>query len=80
MSNGKKSSGTPQTMRNLFGIIMILVYVGVGILFFIGYFPWFSGSWEWARWTIGGLLVAYGIFRAYRQFSGLDDPYGSNNE
>lgn len=80
MSNGKKSSGTPQAMRNLFGIIMILVYIGVGVLFFVGYFPWFSGSWEWCRWVVGGLLVAYGIWRAYRQFTGLDDPYGSNDD
>ena len=77
MSNGKNSMGTPQVMRNIFGIIMILVYIGVGILFFVGYFPWFSGSWEWCRWVVGGILVGYGIWRGYRQFMGIDDPYGS---
>ena len=80
MSNGKKSSGAPQMMRNLFGIIMILVYIGVGVLFFVGYFPLFSGSLEWCRWVVGGLLVAYGAWRAYRQFAGIDDPYGANDE
>ena len=79
MSNGKNSMGTPQVMRNIFGIIMILVYIGVGILFFVGYFPWFSGSWEWARWVVGGILVGYGIWRGYRQFMGIDDPYGSRD-
>lgn len=75
MSSNNRSTGTPQLMRNIFGILMIIVYVGVGILFFVGFFPWFSGSWAWARWTIGALLVAYGVFRAYRQFKGIDDPY-----
>lgn len=61
-------------MRNIFGIIMILIYLGMGVLFFIGFFPWFSGSWEWFRWVGGGMFIAYGLWRAYRQFKGIDDP------
>ena len=33
----RNSSGTPATMRNIFGIIMIIICVGVGILFFCGF-------------------------------------------
>lgn len=61
-------------MRNIFGIIMILIYIGMGVLFFIGFFPWFSGSWEWFRWVGGAMFIAYGIWRAFRQFKGIDDP------
>ena len=31
MSAQRNSSGTPAAMRNIFGIIMIIIYVGVGI-------------------------------------------------
>lgn len=54
-----------------FGIFMIIVYVGVGVLFLINFFNWDS-SWTWARYVVGIVLIIYGIFRAYRQFSGSD--------
>ena len=38
MSAQRNSTGTPATMRNIFGIIMIIIYVGVGIMFFCGVF------------------------------------------
>lgn len=69
--NRRQSAGTPQVMRNIFGIIMIIVYVGMGTLCFRGVFDWLTGSWEWLRWAAGGLFVAYGIWRAYRQFANI---------
>ncbi|MCF0214425.1 MAG: hypothetical protein HUK13_08350 [Muribaculaceae bacterium] len=57
--------------RTVFGIIMICVYIGMGILFFINFFN-FEPSWTWVRYIIGGLLVIYGIWRGYRQFAGID--------
>lgn len=76
MSNETQSTGTPHVMRNVFGVIMILIYIGMGVLFFIGFFPWLSGSWEWLRWVGGTMFVAYGLWRGYRQFRGIDyaDP------
>ncbi|MCC8117368.1 MAG: hypothetical protein LIP09_01275 [Bacteroidales bacterium] len=57
-----------------FGIFMILVYVGVGVLLIINVFRW-EPSWDWARWVVGFLLIIYGIFRGYRMFVG-NDYYG----
>lgn len=54
-----------------FGIFMILVYVGVGVLLIINLFRW-DHNWDWARWVVGFLLIIYGIFRGYRMFAGSD--------
>ena len=66
------TNNTPKTARLIFGIIMIIIYVGMGILLLVNFFDWESGSWEWLRWTGGVLLILYGIWRAYRQFAGID--------
>lgn len=58
-------------LRSIFGIIMIIVYVGMGVLLFCGVFQ-FNNGWEWLRWVGGSILVLYGIWRAYRQFAGID--------
>lgn len=62
---------TPQLMRNVFGIFMILVYVGMGIALFCNAFRW-DADFTWARIICGVLLVIYGVWRGYRQFTGLD--------
>ena len=67
-------TGTPAVMRNIFGIIMIIVYVGMGVLLLINYFGW-EGGWAWTRYVVGVMLVIYGIWRAYRQVKGIDSPY-----
>ena len=67
-------TGTPAVMRNIFGIIMIIVYVGMGVLLLINYFGW-SGDWAWTRYVEGVMLVIYGIWRAYRQIKGIDTSY-----
>ena len=65
-----RNSGS-KIMRTIFGIVMIIVYVGMGVLFLCDFF----NTWEWLRWTAGGVLVAYGIWRAYRQFAGIDSQF-----
>lgn len=71
--SAQRNSGTPKAMRNIFGIIMIIVYIGMGILCFCGVFDWLTGSWAWLRWVAGGIFVVYGIWRGYRQFAGIDN-------
>ncbi len=70
------TSGTPKSMRYIFGIIMIVIYLAVGILFLCGFFEPIYGTWTWVRWVGGGMFVVYGIWRAYRQFSGIDAEIG----
>lgn len=58
-------------MKSVFGIFMIVVYVGMGVLLFINFFKW-DPSWYWLRWVGGSIFVLYGVWRAYRQFMGID--------
>ncbi len=67
-------TGTPAVMRTIFGIIMVIVYVGMGILLLINYFGW-AGDWAWTRYVVGVMLIIYGAWRAYRQVKGIDSPY-----
>lgn len=53
-----------------FGIFMIIVYVGVGVLLLINFFNW-SDGWTAARYIVGILLIIYGVFRGIRQFLGI---------
>lgn len=71
MANQDNGRGIPSTMRTVFGVFMIIIYVGMGILLFIDFFD-FSAGWQWLRWVGGSLFVVYGLWRAYRQFSGID--------
>lgn len=64
-------TGIPRVMYAVFGIIMIIVYVGMGVLLLINFFGW-DPAWAWARYVTGGLLIVYGIWRAYRQVKGID--------
>lgn len=63
--------GTSNLMRTIFGIIMIIVYVGMGVLLCINFFGW-AGDWAWTRWLVGVMLIIYGFWRAYRQIKGID--------
>ena len=58
-------------MRSIFGIIMIVIYVGMGVLLLINYFNW-GGDWAWTRYVVGVALIISGFWRAYRQVSGID--------
>lgn len=50
-------------MRSIFGIIMIVIYVGMGVLLLINYFNW-GGDWAWTRYVVGVVLIIYGFWRA----------------
>ncbi len=66
----KKKS--PKLARTIFGIVMICIYVGMGALVLSGYFYWMNDLLCWA----GGLMfIAYGVWRAYRQFKGIDSKF-----
>lgn len=72
----KRNGGSPQAVRNIFGIFMILIYVGMGVLFLIDFFGWKDASWGWLRYVAGAVLVVYGFWRGYRQFAGIDRNIG----
>lgn len=63
-----------KVMLAIFGIIMIIVYVGMGVLLLINYFGW-DGDWAWTRYVVGVMLIIYGLLRAYRQIAGIDSSY-----
>lgn len=62
---------TSRIMRAIFGIIMIIVYVGMGVLLLINFFGW-GGDWAWTRYVVGVVLIIYGLWRAYRQAIGIN--------
>lgn len=59
----------PKGMRLWFGIFMIVIYLGVGLLFI---FDVFSIDNTAISYTVGGLLIVYGIFRGYRLYRGIN--------
>lgn len=59
----------PKGARLAFGVLMIFIYLGVGLLFIFNVFRIDS---EALSCVIGGLLIAYGAFRAYRLFRGYN--------
>lgn len=70
-SDPRRHPGTPQIMRNVFGIFMILLYIGMGVLLIINFFQW-EASWAWVRYVAAALFIVYGIWRGIRQFKGID--------
>lgn len=72
MDNRNYNNGdpTPKSMRIWFGVFMIMVYVGVGLLLIIANrtFQLFTPT---LSIIVGALLCAYGVFRGYRLYRGL---------
>lgn len=64
---GNNGPQAPKGARLAFGILMIFVYVGVGLLFIFNVFNIDSTA---LSCVIGGLLCAYGVWRAVRLFKG----------
>ena len=65
----------PNAMRIAFGIFMILVYLGMGVLLMINFFGAPDVAiWTICRWVVGVVLVIYGCWRAYRLIAGVDTP------
>lgn len=65
--NNDNMPGTPKGARVAFGILMICVYVGVGLLFIFDVFNIDSPA---LSYVIGGLLCAYGVWRGVRLYKG----------
>ncbi len=74
-SNENKEKKTPMSLRVLFGLMMVFVYVGMGLLILLNFFGWTS---ELACRSVGSLLILYGIFRGYRHIKGKD--YNKNRQ
>lgn len=66
---GNNDNGTqvPKGARLAFGVLMIFIYLGVGLLFIFDVFNIDSLA---LSCVIGGLLIAYGVWRAVRLFKG----------
>lgn len=60
----------PKSVRIIFGIFMILVYIGMGALFLLGFFkqilPETIGN------IVGVILCVYGVWRGYRLYKGMN--------
>ena len=70
--DASRKPAVPSIMRAIFGIIMIIIYVGMGVLLLINFFGWQGEVLTWLRYGGGVLFILYGIWRAIRQFMGLD--------
>ncbi len=69
---GRSVMPTPsRAVATAWGIFMIIVYVGMGVLLLINFFNWTSG-WEVPRYVVGIALIIYGLYRGYRSFIGTD--------
>lgn len=69
MDNNYKN--TPKAMRAWFGIFMVLVYVGIGLLFILASktFTIFTPA---ISIIVGALLCVYGVWRGYRLYKGMN--------
>ncbi len=60
----------------VFGIFMVIVYLGMAYLMAINFFNFANTPvWNAARWFFAVILALYGIYRFYRVFKG-DHTYG----
>ena len=68
----KQGQGTaaPEAMKKVFAVFMLLIYLGMGGLTYAGFFDVLFGTWHWMKWCLGSLFTLYGIWRAYRYFTG----------
>lgn len=65
-----------KTMRTIFGIFMIIIYIGMGILCVTNWFGYpETTGWTIGRWIVGVVLIIYGIWRGYRQYAGIDSKF-----
>lgn len=69
MSYHDPNSQTPRGARLVFGIFMIIIYLGVGLLFILDIFNIDNVA---VSATVGGLLCLYGVWRAYRLIRGMN--------
>lgn len=79
-NNERRQSQIPSTSSILgivFGIFMVIIYVGMGVLLIINFFNW-TTDWAWVRWIVGIVLIVYGVFRGYRTFVSVKTHGGTD--
>ena len=69
MERDDNMNNLPKGGRLIFGIFMILVYVGVGLLFIFDVFNIDNVA---VSASVGGVLCAYGVWRGYRLYRGMN--------
>lgn len=67
MKGSDNNNPVPQKGRLVFGIIMVLIYLGVGLLFIFNVFSIWNTT---VSVIVGALLIIYGIWRGYRLYIG----------
>ena len=65
-----RQSSVTQVLKMLFGIFMVLVYLGMAVLMAIDLFN--LGR---LRWLFAVVFAAYGLYRGYREIKG-EHTYG----
>ncbi|MBD5180450.1 MAG: hypothetical protein HDT01_04040 [Bacteroidales bacterium] len=75
-TNETRKSKMPKGALLILGIFMVLVYVGMGVLFFCDFFGWgeMAQPWPTLNYIAGVLLVIYGIYRGWRLYKGIGTP------
>ena len=69
MERNDNMNNMPKGGRLVFGIFMILVYVAVGLLFIFDVFNIDNVA---VSASVGGVLCAYGVWRGYRLYKGMN--------
>lgn len=69
MDRNDNMNNMPKGGRFVFAIFMILVYLAVGLLFI---FDVFSIDNTAVSASVGGVLCAYGVWRGYRLYKGMN--------
>lgn len=75
-TNETRKSKMPKGALLILGILMVLVYVGMGVLFFCDFFGWseMTQPWPTLNYICGIVLVIYGIYRGWRLYKGIGTP------
>lgn len=69
MKDNNYNGNMPKGGRLVFGIFMVIVYVAVGLLFIFDIFKIDNSA---ISITCGALLCAYGVWRGYRLYKGMN--------
>ena len=69
MERNDNMNNVPKGGRLIFGIFMVLIYIGIGLLFIFDVFNIFNVA---VSASVGGVLCAYGLWRGYRLYKGYN--------
>lgn len=67
----------PKGVRIVFGIMMVLIYLGVGTLFLSDVFQLLNQT---VSITVGIILIVYGFWRGYRLYKGENTYYNGDKD